>query len=84
MSLKIASLRQTLSYRTQALKLRTLPQGHSLAKSYNLQIMQDGGERVEDFNDPFRVEWLEKGGPDVIVGGEVSTCLLQHDRRAYN
>jgi hypothetical protein len=77
MSLKIASLRQTLTYRTQALKLRTLPHGPDQVKDYNAQATQEGGERIEDFNDPFRIDWLEeKDGPNVIVGSEVRASIV--------
>lgn len=71
MDLKIASLRQTLNHRTTSLKLRPLPQARAFAASYNADSV---GELVEDFNDPFRVEWdLDgKSHGDVVVGSEVS------------
>ncbi|KAL7414542.1 hypothetical protein BDY24DRAFT_361005 [Mrakia frigida] len=70
MDLKIASLRQTLNHRTTSLKLRPLPQARAFAASYNADSV---GESVEDFNDPFRVEWdLDgKAHGDVVVGSEV-------------
>lgn len=68
MALKIQSLRQTLLYRTTALKLQSLPHAHGLAVAYN---ETSEAVNVEDYNDPFRVEWNAVGDRQIIVGADV-------------
>ncbi|CED84587.1 Actin-related protein [Phaffia rhodozyma] len=73
---RIANLRQTHLKRTHALKLRPIPQGRSLVQNYNSDALEEGGEKIEDFNDPLRVEWWDPStakakSTKTVVGEEV-------------
>ena len=56
----------------RVLKLRSTPNANALSISYNESALAKKGEKIEDFNDPDRVEWTNLSGrPDVVVGTKV-------------
>lgn len=62
-------MRSVLAARTAALQLRSFPAGPSLVAGYNADVRPT---KVKDFNDPFRVDWIGKDAPSVVLGEMLS------------
>ncbi|GAO46956.1 actin-like ATPase domain-containing protein [Saitoella complicata NRRL Y-17804] len=76
---EIAPIEASFRARMRLLKLRTVPQGHELAASYNRRMQQTPPEKIPEHNDPYRIDWTDTTASPKRVCG-LPALRLKDDR----
>lgn len=64
----MASITVSLRDRMRFYKLRVTPNAAHIASTFNEQFKP---ELIQDYNDPYRVDWIRDDSEDVLVGEKV-------------
>lgn len=70
---KMAAITVSLRDRMRFYKLRVVPNAANLASTFNDQFKP---EIIQEYNDPYRAEWIQDSKEDTLVGEKVFHTTL--------